>query len=567
MNRLIFSALLSVIFCACSGPQRPRYADILNPGKLPVQEFVVSNHSDTTVRTAGGASIHIVAGSFDAELVRLSVREALTPGDMVMAGLKTVTADGKPLASGGMIEITAPGQSVAIIKPMEIGIPTNLYDPAMQVFKGKESNDVVAWQDPKPLAVSKAALLGKQLYAQNCASCHAFDKDLTGPALRGFKKRGPWANQNEVYKYIHDAAQYIGCNKYAKELQLKYGAIMQPFPQFTVAQIDAITEYIETDFIPSDTLPGTKTLACYDSCNKYREAVFQLEELKNRSSEIEPEPSQRVDVSVVAPNTPDQPAPRRRSPQQQSPAKTNKPQPSVIVDKVESQNYASQYYNFNIEAFGWYNIDRLLELDGVQDNYLSVRVSSETTNEFNVFLVIPQYNIFQEGGLINDQANLFGFYTKDGKISLPAGTQGIIFALSEKDKKIYFGALEFVTSNKTEVELKLKETDSSEFARMFSELNLKKISIGLNKTSQWEKDSLEIDLEQMRFKLDHLKPKDCDCGCELSDTMRLAAVYSPIDSDYISAEAAVVGGLNDSAGNSKLFKRLFASRGQIPPAP
>jgi mono/diheme cytochrome c family protein len=92
---------------------------------------------------------------------------------------------------------------------------------------------------------------GKQLFAANCQTCHALDKDLTGPALRGFKERGPWADQKEVYKWVHNPAAFIPTTPYTKGLQAKFGAIMTPFPQFTEAQIDALTEYITTAPLPT----------------------------------------------------------------------------------------------------------------------------------------------------------------------------------------------------------------------------------------------------------------------------------------------------------------------------
>ncbi|RYZ23438.1 MAG: c-type cytochrome [Chitinophagaceae bacterium] len=93
---------------------------------------------------------------------------------------------------------------------------------------------------------AQGAAEGKQLFQANCQSCHALDKALTGPALRGFKARGPWADQKEVYKWIHNPAGYMASNAYTKGLQQQYGAIMSAFPQLTEKQIDAITEYIST---------------------------------------------------------------------------------------------------------------------------------------------------------------------------------------------------------------------------------------------------------------------------------------------------------------------------------
>ena len=84
---------------------------------------------------------------------------------------------------------------------------------------------------------------GKALFQQNCQTCHALDKNLTGPALRGFTNRGPWGDREEVYKWIHNPAAYMKGDPYTQGLQKQYGAIMQAFPQLTNEQIDAIVEY------------------------------------------------------------------------------------------------------------------------------------------------------------------------------------------------------------------------------------------------------------------------------------------------------------------------------------
>lgn len=96
-------------------------------------------------------------------------------------------------------------------------------------------------------AQAGAAAEGKQLFQQNCQTCHNLDKALTGPALRGFKQRGPWSDQKEVYKWVHNPSAYLAGSAYAKSVQASMGgAVMQAFPQLAEKQIDAITEYITT---------------------------------------------------------------------------------------------------------------------------------------------------------------------------------------------------------------------------------------------------------------------------------------------------------------------------------
>ena len=51
-----------------------------------------------------------------------------------------------------------------------------------------------------------AAAEGKTLFQQNCQSCHALDKNLTGPALRGVSGRGPWGDREEIYKWSKNPA-------------------------------------------------------------------------------------------------------------------------------------------------------------------------------------------------------------------------------------------------------------------------------------------------------------------------------------------------------------------------
>lgn len=95
---------------------------------------------------------------------------------------------------------------------------------------------------------------GKSLFQQNCQSCHALDKRLTGPALRGFEARGPWADRTQLHAWVHNPAAYMAKDPYTQGLKAEYGVIMQAFPDLTDKQIDAIADYIAT--VPE---PGAAT--------------------------------------------------------------------------------------------------------------------------------------------------------------------------------------------------------------------------------------------------------------------------------------------------------------------
>ena len=86
---------------------------------------------------------------------------------------------------------------------------------------------------------------GQTLFQQNCQSCHALDKDLTGPALRGVEERGPWTDRANLIKWVKNPAAFIPTSSYTKALKQKFGGVIMPsFPQLSDEELHAIFEYI-----------------------------------------------------------------------------------------------------------------------------------------------------------------------------------------------------------------------------------------------------------------------------------------------------------------------------------
>ncbi len=87
---------------------------------------------------------------------------------------------------------------------------------------------------------------GKKLYeANNCGSCHALDKKLVGPALRGVHERRSeewlvsWIRNNKKFRESGDADAIKLYNDYG-------GAAMNIFENLTPADVLDIVEYIKT---------------------------------------------------------------------------------------------------------------------------------------------------------------------------------------------------------------------------------------------------------------------------------------------------------------------------------
>jgi mono/diheme cytochrome c family protein len=87
---------------------------------------------------------------------------------------------------------------------------------------------------------------GKSLFSQNCASCHAVNKKLTGPALAGVEDR--WPDKKNLYAWIKNNQSFLKTgDAYANKLYNEYNkTAMNLFPNLSDKDIDAILAYIKT---------------------------------------------------------------------------------------------------------------------------------------------------------------------------------------------------------------------------------------------------------------------------------------------------------------------------------
>ena len=88
------------------------------------------------------------------------------------------------------------------------------------------------------------AVAGKALFNANCAACHALDKKMTGPALRGVSAKydKPW-----LYKWINNSSAMVksGDAKAVKIYEEFNKSVMTSFPNLSTADIDNIIAYTD----------------------------------------------------------------------------------------------------------------------------------------------------------------------------------------------------------------------------------------------------------------------------------------------------------------------------------
>lgn len=493
--------LIVILLLSCSS-KKSIINKHLNAENLPSQQLTINVNADTSFLLQNGTRLTIPAGSLktkDGKPAILIAKEALTIQQITLAGLST-ESNGKPLRSGGMLFLdAAPGEEVEIVKPIIADIPTQSADTTMQLYKGEVKDDgSINWTDPEPLQIKEdpAYAVGKQLFMQSCASCHHPFKDGTGPALFGAEER--IGDINIYYKYVNNPAAMTVCNPYFQELKQKFGGVlMQDFPNLTHKDIDAIIYYVNKEGGKQNGTYINKSDFSYDSCDYYRElyhiltySLDSLEEVRGK----ERFDNVNVTTGVFTDTTPI-PFTKPAIPIKESPV-------------VQPNSYQADYYQFNIDAFGWHNVD-VLEGDDVKDCELTISLSGKHSDKNEVFLVIPAFKIFMRGGLMDDSMN-YAFKYTDGKIPLKENLDAYVFVIGESPDtaQLFFGATRFTTSLKQNLDIKMEAVTQAQLTTSMKAFNFTDMNFSVNRTYTKETiRSVEGQVEMLKNKIQR-----CNCN-------------------------------------------------------
>lgn len=113
---------------------------------------------------------------------------------------------------------------------------------------------------------------GEALFKAKCSTCHALDRNSTGPMLQGVKAKWEDADEgNLLYQWVQNSNQLIASGKssMAKAIQ-GYSAQNMPAQQVTNEEVDAILAYIDgwediTNPPPTDEEAKVMDYSSYDS--------------------------------------------------------------------------------------------------------------------------------------------------------------------------------------------------------------------------------------------------------------------------------------------------------------
>jgi hypothetical protein len=201
MKIIIYSLLAcTIILTSCNNDKEnpsDLFSKVYTTDNLPKQIFSINSDKDTILKGKSGTILYIYKNTFTNKgqtvkgLIDLELKEALTPLQMVLGNLTTLT-NGEFLQSDGMLFINASSNGeqleIAINKTVGIILPTNKVDTLMKVFAGEEQafsqseNDEshelvheddariqngINWLDPKEILNKKVIIKSDSLIPSN----------------------------------------------------------------------------------------------------------------------------------------------------------------------------------------------------------------------------------------------------------------------------------------------------------------------------------------------------------------------------------------------------------------
>ncbi len=412
-----------------------------------------------------------------------------------------------------MIYIDAVGENnVTISKPIKVSLPTDFVNPDMQLFKGENVDSSINWTDPKPLTDSAIQMLttGKTIFEQACATCHSIDKKLTGPPLAHIGRLRP---KQWLIDVVRNPVELMSRDCYLCRQKQEYGVIMQAFPVLDDKQISAIYAYLNAE---SDRLkvplPEDAVWKWADTCKAISAANALLKKQEKERTKLLKE----NDPQVVIDWEDSSAQPRLR----------NEPLANVtglaVPELINPDNHQSEYYQFQIEAFGWYNIDIFMkEFESFKDATLVARLTGAYKVNMNVFLAIPDYKVFVQGGKLTSKQDEYGFYTPDGKIRLPLNATAYVFVLGELKGQLLFDYKKFKLTEQNFLEVASRPANKTELNRLFKKMSLGDLKVQVE-DSKNATNIRELDkkIAEQKKKLNALSPVNCNCDCAASDTTK-----------------------------------------------
>ena len=245
-NNLLLILLLT--FAACQTDNKTLIID-----ENQYQKFEVACDRDTTLISKQGVKISIKSNTFDCpknKSVELKFVEIIDKSDMILHQIYTVDDKGQLLESGGMFQlIDATNNSKVFQHPIQLEIPTKTANPEMIQYSAEMQDDFLVWsatEDKVQLNNTDNLNEGKQLFMDNCSSCHLSNLryNMTGPALGNVHL---FREKDWLIEFTKNSQRLAATDSIARCVLNWDVSIMQNFPMLSDNEIEHIYEYIANE--------------------------------------------------------------------------------------------------------------------------------------------------------------------------------------------------------------------------------------------------------------------------------------------------------------------------------
>jgi len=409
-------------FFSCSSERNPRRKiEIEN-----IEKFTIQNGRDTILSTSTGFKLHINGQTFKTSkaIINLEFASYLDKPSMVLAGLNTLSEEGKLLESEGMFWLnTIEKVSIQQFYPIRVKMPTSSMASKAKIFSGKFQNDELLWTEEGVLNQNQDLLNiteGKNLFMEYCTNCHNknLEDDMTGPALGNihlFRDSAYLVNfTRNATKVIEagDLVAYCLYNHWNKSVMTAYEFLSDD-------QINNIYRFIESESRNKNF--SKNQITYFDSCATNGNIVYTYS-----GHTI-------VDSTSV---------------------------PASTTLQKNRINNLTRTYDFDITGFGWYNVD--LFLDENMPEIENFTIDLENVDGGNVTGMV----VFKNRKVIIPLVSYNGkYYLKFGlskeTIKFPLDEALVVIVFEEvKDRITRIGSAEIIsTYDNNDVEIRLQDIE------------------------------------------------------------------------------------------------------------
>ncbi len=391
----------------------------LNYVNIPIQKTVIQSEKISTVEGKSGTMVQIPKNAFEDVLgndvigpIDFKLREALTPEDIVMGNLLTITNKNEALESDGMVQLTAFQNGKQLVlkegKELVVSIPKSENLPDMKVWRGQWVDGQLKWLDPRDLkdgSVDTLVELSSDI--EESLDVSEVETQETIEMLVGFDFTAKGGMSIDYGEIRSDGLPLVSVDWVLENGALKEITLTQSNSQELKFSSEDYTYDIGKEKKLSD-YQAIKIQRWFDSKKQPQDIPFKFWGWKRVTN-----------------------------------ARANKR--AAIVQRIGSVSesvgfnaFRTDRNTFNISNLGWANIDRLASFPNSKIAKLEIMCDNDADIE-NVLitLVVPKRKLYLPGYEMASGNYCFAHNDAETNYKLPVGDIAVVVLTGTKDGKYY----------------------------------------------------------------------------------------------------------------------------------